>query len=252
MSPSIRETSPIRIIVTGEYQDLDSKFPSELGHRGTPLEWIAVPVLRFERLPVSPELVRNLEEHPSDWILFTSQRSVHYWAELLMELGIDFPVQTQVACIGEKTAEAASQDGFTPDFYPTEPGSEKFLEEFEDLLSNSQIKPSVFIPMAEGGRPLISDRLKTLGCSVTVLPLYKTFPRDDIGRFLTQEDIAKSSMILFTSPSSVDAFVRQFSIPEGVAVGSIGRFTSEHLQKKGISSQLLPEGDFERIGEILC
>jgi len=247
----MRETLPLRIIVTGEHQDLDAKFPTELGHRGTPLEWIAVPVLRFERLPVDPAIIHNLCEHPSDWILFASQRSVHFWAELLLEQGADFPIQTQVACIGEKTAEAASNDGFTPDFYPTEPGSEKFLEEFEELLSNSSIKPSLFIPMAEGGRTAVAERLKELGCSVTVLSLYKTFPREDIGRFLSQEDLQRSSMVLFTSPSSVDAFLTQFQIPDGMPVGSLGKFTSDYLEKKGFSSQILPEGDFERIGEIL-
>jgi uroporphyrinogen-III synthase len=59
-------------------------------------------------------------------------------------------------------------------------------------------------------------------------------------------------MILFTSPSSVEAFTSCFKIPRDMRVGSIGRFTAEHLVRKGIRPHLLPNGDFERIGEILC
>lgn len=170
-----------------------------------------------------------------------------------MEHGIDFPMETQVACIGARTAELANADGFTPDFYPTEPGSEKFLEEFEDLLSNNSVKPRVFLPTAEGGRPLIRERLKELGCEVISVPLYRTLPREDLAREVTQDELKASTLILFTSPSSVDAFTQFFRIPEGVKVGSIGRFTSEHLTKVGIREhQVLPQGDFERIGELLC
>jgi uroporphyrinogen-III synthase len=244
--------APIRILVTGEYEDLDSRFPSELGHNGTALEWVPLAVLRFERLPVSSDVIKRLIENPVDWILFTSQRSIHFWAELLMETGMDFPLETQVACIGEKTAEVANRDGFTPDFYPTEPGSEKFLEEFEALLGNNSVKPKVFIPMAEGARTTIRDRLQELGCEVTTVPLYRTLPREDLSRHMSQTEVEKSRLILFTSPSSVDAFTSCFTIPEETIIASLGKFTADYLTQKGFRGhRVLPEGDFERIGELL-
>lgn len=243
----------IKIIVTGEYEDLDSRFPVELGHQGKPFEWMPIKVLNFEKLLVDVEALKHKLEKAPDWILFTSQRSVRFWSELLMEAGIDFPIETQVACIGEKTAEAANQDGFTPDFYPTEPGTEKFLEEFADLISNNSIKPTVLIPMAEGGRTLVADKLREWGCEVELLPLYRTMAREDIARDLTQEELALSSLILFTSPSSVDAFLKVFSIPDGVRVAAIGKFTSDHLNQIGLQEHaLLPGSNFERMGELLC
>jgi uroporphyrinogen-III synthase len=243
---------PIRILVTGEYEDLDSRFPSELGHNGNALEWVPLAVLRFERLAVNSEIVKELVENPVDWIFFTSQRSVQFWAEVLMEQGVDFPLETQVACIGEKTAEAANRDGFTPDFYPTEPGTEKFLEEFEDLLGNNSVKPRIFIPMAEGARTTIRDRLRELGCDVTTVPLYRTLPREDLSRDMSQAEVEKSHLILFTSPSSVDAFTNCFTIPDEMLIGSLGKFTADYLTQKGFRGhRVLPEGDFERIGELL-
>lgn len=240
---------PIRILVTGEHEDLEKPEATSAG--GRPIEWIQLPVLRFERIPVDAAIVEDLVASPVEWILFTSQRAVRFWSELLLETNVDFPLETQVACIGERTAEYASQDGFTPDFYPTEPGTEKFLEEFRDLLSNNTVKPRVVIPMAEGGRTTIRDELAALGCKVISIPLYRTLPLDDIPKRLTAEELSKVSAILFTSPSSVDAFTKHFQIPKQAKVVAIGQFTGEYLEKKGLGPRLLPEGDFQRIGEVL-
>lgn len=242
----------IRVLVTGDREDLETRLPSELGFNGLSLEWIPLPVLRFERLKVDEDQLRGWVAHPPDWIIFTSHRSVRFWSELLLEHGLDFPIETQVACIGERTAESANLDGFTPDFFPTEPGSEKFLEEFEHLLSNNTLKPQVLMPMAQDGRGLIPQRLQEVGCQVTTVPLYKTLPREDLGRTISQEEIQRASLLIFTSPSSVEAFTRNFKIPDEIQVACLGQFTANYLTERGIPNRILPAGDFERVGELLC
>ena len=243
---------PIRILVTGEHEDFQSRCPSALPS-GEPLEWVQIPVLEFQRLPVPEGIVERLIHKPVDWIIFTSSRAVSFWSEVLMEQGLDFPLETQVACIGEHTAEIASRDGFTTDFFPTEPGTEKFLEEFEDLLSNNSVKPSIFIPMAEGGRTTLRDRLKSQGCEVISISLYRSLPRTDIAKTLSKEELEKASLILFTSPSSCDALLKAHQIPSHVKVASLGRYTASHLLNKGfIDQKMLPDGDFHRIAEVLC
>lgn len=242
----------IKILVTGDHEDLNSRFPSELGHRGQPLEWISIPVFSYERLQVDPDILKALDGDPPDWLIFTSQRSVGFWVDLLLEHGMSFPTQTQVAAIGQRTAEIANQEGFTPDFYPTEPGTEKFLEEFQDLLSNTYIKPYVFIPMAEGGRTTLRDELSNIGCRVKWVSLYRSVPKEDLLETVSQNDVDSADIILFTSPNSVDVFKSHFKIPKKVQVASIGRYTLEHLSKMGIKAERLPDGDFERIGELLC
>jgi uroporphyrinogen-III synthase len=241
-----------KIIVTGEHNDSGNRYPST-DHLGNTLLWQEVPVLNFERLPIESSTVQAMTEKPFDWIIFTSVRAVRFWSDFLLEQGIDFPIETQVACIGETTAHAAEMDGYTPDFFPTEPGSEKFLEEFEHLLSNRSEKPRVLIPAALGGRTTISDKLTELGCEILRLSIYKTTPRSDIKSNLTQNDLDEAALVLFTSPSSVDAVGSLFNIKKQVKVGSMGRFTQEHLEKKGVSEVvLLPEGDFQKVSEILC
>src|SRR5262245_6593332 len=135
----------LRVIVTGEH-DLEEK--SLTLSDGRRVEWIELNLLHFERLPIEKEFLEALSARPFQWILFTSPRSVQFWTETLVEHGLDFPVETQVACIGEKTATVAGDQGYTPDFYPTESGSEAFVEEFKDLLSNQNDKPRVLIPQA--------------------------------------------------------------------------------------------------------
>lgn len=243
---------PIRILVTGEQDDLEARFPAELGFRGTPLEWVAVPVLKFERLPVDADQISKLLENPAEWIIFTSPRGVRFWSDLLMEHGQQAPVEVRVACIGQKTAEVAHQEGFTPDFVPLQPGSEGFLESFLKLLKDASVKPSVFIPTAEGGRTMIREALEEFGCKVETLPIYRSVPRPDLHESLSQAELGEARAILFTSPSSVDAFIRVFTIPEGIQIFSIGKFTGDHLRRVGFQdTRTLPQGDFERIGEIL-
>ncbi len=70
--------APIRILITGEHDDLATRCPSKLP-TGEALEWVQLPVLQFERLKVDPDIVERLIQKPMDWILFTSQRSVQFF-----------------------------------------------------------------------------------------------------------------------------------------------------------------------------
>ena len=209
-------------------------------------------LLRFERIPVEKEFLEKVEKQPFQWVVFTSPRSVQFWTETLLEHGIDFPTETQVATIGESTGNAASEQGFNPDFYPTEPGSECFIQEFKDLISNSPDKPEVLIPQAANGRTYLKEKLEELGCKVTVLPLYKTIAIDESPADISPADLEDAALVLFTSPSNVAAFQKHFKLPKRARVGAIGKYTFDYLLQNGVPADLLPGGEFERVGEILC
>ena len=239
-----------RVLVTGEHDGLENRCPAELG--GRRVECVQLPVLDYKPLSVDPAVVTRLIQEPVDWIIFASSRAVRFFSECLLEKGVDFPLETQVGCIGEQTAKAAAQDGFNADFYPTEPGTEKFLEEFEELLSNNRAKPTIFLPAAEGGRPVLANRLRELGCQVISVSVYRSVPRDDLAQKISANEIGRYDLIVFTSPSSFDAFTRAFQVPPQAKVASMGQFTAAHLLAKGIREALvLPGGDLSRLGEIL-
>jgi uroporphyrinogen III methyltransferase/synthase len=230
---------------------LEENIPGMILDSEVSLEWIQWPVLDFQKIEIAKEVLSKVTDKPFEWIVFTSPRAVHFWTETMVEAGIDFPLETQVACIGESTSDVASSDGYTPDFYPTEPGSEVFLDEFEDLIKTNSQKPSVLIPMAEGGRLKIAERLAELGCAVTVVPLYRTKSRANLASSVPGGSLEDISVVIFTSPSSVEAVLGAVQLPQKAKVVAIGAFTREHLKKRGIDSQLLPGSSFERVGEIL-
>lgn len=238
--PSLTKTT--RVIVTGDRDDWSS-----VSSRG--IQWKSVPVLRYERLPVKPALLETQSAKPAEWIVFTSPRAVQFWSETLLAHGYEFPVETRVACLGEKTAEVAAADGFTVDFRPREPGTDGFLAEFG---RGERPPATVLIPAAEGGRPKLKEHLKARGFDVIWIPLYRTSTREDAADFLTGEELESADAIVFTSPSSVDAWLTHFEIPDRARIIAIGGFTGRHLETKGIMRpSLLPEGDFGRIAEVL-
>ncbi len=240
-----------RILITGDKQDLASRLPKQSAH--TSLEWIPVPVLQFEAIPVSKMALSRLSEVPVDWIIFTSPRAVRFWSQALLNEGYEMHTDTKVACIGERTALAADTDGFTPDFFPLLPGTEEFLAEFELTLKAQRRPATIIVPSAEKGRGDLQKSLLALGCQVLTLPVYRTKPIKNIQVPLTSEELADLDLLFFTSPSSVKAFTAQVPLPAGVPIGCLGTYTATHLKKMGVSSpRILPSADYERIGELLC
>ncbi len=233
-----------RVLVTGDRDDWAS-----VGTASGAVEFISVPVLEYARLPIRMELLEHwLVQKPAEWIVFTSPRAVRFWSEVLLENGFEFPVETRVACVGSRTAEVASEEGYCVDFAPRQPGTEGFLEEFEKVTSPA----SVLIPAAAGGRLKIRDRLQRMGYEVTWTPLYETRSKSDIAHGVSAQSLETANAIVFTSPSSVDAFLDAFQLPENVRIIAIGGFTGKHLESKGyVRPRLLPGGDFSRIEEAL-
>ncbi len=238
----------VKILVTGDRDK--AKLPPTLGEGKAAIEWLELPVLEFEALPVASETLEALAKNPVDWIIFTSARAVRFWSEAWMDAGEDFPTETKVACVGQVTANAATQDGLDSDFFPSEPGSDRFLAEFEAVLAEAGRKPRVAIPMAEGGRTKIAERLKELGCLVQVIPLYRTRMKADLGNALSPEQIESLNGLLFTSPSSVEAYLSYFTVPKAAQLFAIGTFTESALVEHGLSASLVPGGDLQRIGEV--
>lgn len=241
----------LSIFVTGEHLEPGGGgLPTSLGAR--PLEWISLPVLEFRRLPVPHEILRRCVDDPFGWIVFSSPRGVEFWSESLIENQIDFPLETQVACMGEGTATAAEFDGFTPDFFPTEPGTEGFLSEFESLLVNNLIKPSILLPSAENGRTALREKLAELGCEIVWFALYQTKARKDLKSVVEKIHRVESGVLVFTSPSSVDALLDETTLPPAIStVVAMGEYTADRLRGRGLIPRILPSADLSRLQEIL-
>jgi len=236
----------IRVGVTGVGHEL----PELRGD--VAVEWVEIPTLRYEAIDWPRGIQEGLIAKPFDWIIFSSRRSLSFFSDFLKKANREFPVESQIACIGESTARFAEEQGWFSDFYPTESGSEGFLKEFEDLISNNRIKPRVFMPSALNGRRLIADRLRELGCEVCLVPIYQ-------GLRINPEDSASSlalvngcDALILTSPTQAEAFLDYYPLRSETRLIAMGDFTNDHLRTRGFEKVIsLPNSDFSRLGEIL-
>ncbi|MCB9254398.1 MAG: uroporphyrinogen-III synthase [Bdellovibrionaceae bacterium] len=241
-------SEPLNILVTGD-ETLRSRLPSRAGEHA--LEWTILPVLEFERLPVPESIFDSLSGY--DWLIFTSPRAVQFWTEALLEAGTEVGPETRIACMGPRTAEVASNDGYTPDLVPEKPGTEGFIEAFGPLDLEEK---KILIPQAEKGRGEIESPLRAAGAVVTTVPLYRTRPRKPIP-WVARTPLDSMDLLIFTSPSSVRAVVSQFEVDRGRPVACLGDYTAVALRAEGFKEpHCLRGAKFESIkdwiGERSC
>jgi uroporphyrinogen-III synthase len=99
---------------------------------------IAHEISVYRTLPVEPDL-QGLGALRSgvDVITFTSPSTVHNFAEIARDAGLDplnLPGHPRLACIGPITAEAASQEGFEVDMIAEEYTAEGLVEIIKDQV----------------------------------------------------------------------------------------------------------------------
>jgi uroporphyrinogen-III synthase len=223
----------MKVLVTGEHDGLP-----KLQVRGEAVEWIEFPVIRFEATEVPPEAKSWIFSEPPQWIIFTSPRSVEFWKRAMGGL----PKGSRLAAIGRSTADCL---GGAAAFVPKQSGSEGFLAEFAGPQVRKGVR--ILIAGAEGGRTWLGEKLTEAGAKVDRLPLYRTLPREDVPPI--PPDVA---IVIFTSPSSVEALLGARTLPKGASLVSLGKFTSETLARRGLGPfREIPDGDWTRVGEVL-
>jgi uroporphyrinogen-III synthase len=227
-----------KILVTGEH--IFSPHPQ--------YEVTSIPIFDYHKISVDLSILKPTPQ----WIIFTSPRSVRFFSEILLDAQEELPLEIQIACIGNETSEVAQYEGYEVDFFPVDAGSEGFLEEFEALLANVTEKPKVVIVQAKKGRNLLQQKLSALGCMVTSLEVYEKTPRVNLKNILEEKPLKNFDLVLFTSPSSFEAVQSVSEIAKDSPIAAMGTFTSAHLTAQGYIHKILPNGDFERLEELLC
>ena len=170
-------------------------------------------------IKIVPEDVQQPDFKNINWIFFTSANAVAHFPYFdVVEDG------TKWAAVGRGTLAALREKSIDPDFIgmgsPDEVGS-------------------VFRAELGSGRALIvcgknglRNVQKSLGdADFTECEVYSTVP-DPLqveGNF---------EILVFTSPSNVEAFLKENSIPSGAQLVSIGKSTAQSLQKHGYDSTI--------------
>jgi uroporphyrinogen-III synthase len=170
---------------------------------------VAAPTIRIVPLADLSALRAALRREPSyDWVVFTSQNTVHVVCDRLADWGLAPGDLTRaaVAAIGPATAEALTQRGVAADLVP-----ERFVAEavVAAFAARGDVRGKhVLVPRAREARDALPEGLRGLGALVDVIPVYETVRETGDGSGLAAEILAGTiDAITFTSSSTVRGFV---------------------------------------------
>lgn len=154
-----------------------------------------------------------------DYLLFTSRFAVKYW--ILSNGGFDIE---NVVSIGAKTSEALRNAGVKNIKQTEKDDSYGVIDWF-----SAQKKGRVLIPRSNIALPIIPDGLKALGFEVETVTAYiNRMPQNPI-----KVNLDKIDKIIFTSPSTVDNFVKLYGgIPNEKILETRGVVTEKRLKEK--------------------
>ena len=208
------------------------------GLRALGAEPVEVPVLEIH----PPQSFATLDAalrgfNAYEWIIFTSANTVRALVERSASLGISFgsAIQPRVAAIGEATATAASNAGFTVSLVPPSYVAESLVEGLADQASGRRI----LLARAESARDVIPDVLRQAGAQVDVVDAYRNVLPESAPELLRRALAGRIDAATFTSSSSAlhlaEAARRAgISFPfGGVRAISIGPITSQTLRELG-------------------
>jgi uroporphyrinogen-III synthase len=199
---------------------------------------VEVPVLEI-RPPVDfaplDAALRQLDIY--DWLIFTSANTVRAMVERSAALGISFAFAPtpKVAAVGEATAKAVRDAGFSVALVPESYVAESLVEALAGVAEGDRI----LLARAEVARDVIPEALRAAGARVDVVDAYRNVLPESTPALLRTALEQGIDAATFTSSSSVTHLAEAasaaglaFPFP-GVKAISIGPITSATLREYG-------------------
>jgi len=208
--------------------------PEKYVHLGTIVHRLIVKCVGLEDYSHFDGILKRLETF--DWLIFTSAHGVRYFFERLRLVGSDARslASLRIAAIGKTTAGELAGFGIMADLVPDNESSAGLLEKFASLNMKSK---RVLLPRAKVASRELPEGLAAIGAEVAEVPAYMTVEVEP-----ADVDFEHIDKILFTSGSSVRAFVKKFGkVPPRVEAYCLGLPTQAEAKKHGISAEILPQ-----------
>ncbi|KQC02483.1 hydroxymethylbilane synthase [Pedobacter sp. Hv1] len=157
-----------------------------------------------------------------DWIFFSSRNGVEYFFKLNPVL----PKKVQFGVVGRGSEDTLRKFGHLADFVGESGDIVEVAEEFAKLV----VGQTVMFPRAQDS--LLSIQ-KSLGADTKIvdLPIYETVIEDNI-------DGTAAEILIFTSPSNVDAYFTDNLLEPEQKVIAIGNSTGKKFEEMGVKYAL--------------
>jgi uroporphyrinogen-III synthase len=194
------------------------------------IELLALPMISFQ--------AKNFETPKSeeyDAIFFTSPRSVQFFLE-----NVKVDSNTVIGAIGNSTAKAINEKGYNADFVGKHSGQpNEVAKAFKSAIGDRR----VLFPQSSRSKKSIQSSLRSDQCIDLVV--YKTLLEPD-------ELKVSPDILVFTSPSNVEAFLQRNKINSDQKVIAWGDSTAHYLEKNGVSSMhTLEKSSLEELKSLL-
>jgi uroporphyrinogen III methyltransferase/synthase len=216
-----------RVLVLGTH-------PEKYAHLGTIVHRPIVECVGLEDYSRLDEAIKRIGEF--DWLIFTSANGVRFFFKRLRlnDLDVRAMCSLRVAVIGKTTARRLAGFGILADLVPGTESSAGLLKEFKTLKIRGK---KVLLPQARAASGELAEGLVRMGATVEEAPAYETVEMEP-----ADVDLEYIDKILFTSGSTVRAFVKKFGrVPSRIKAYCLGVPTQQEAKKHGIDAEILPQ-----------
>ena len=159
-----------------------------------------------------------------DWVFFSSKNGVEYFLSLKPE----FNKRTKFGVLGRGSEEMLRSFGIMPDFSGEDEGidTQEIAQEFAKIANGS----TVLFPGAKESLRTVQSAMSA-DTKVIELPVYETVIDEEVPQ-------SYAEVLLFTSPSNVEAYFADNLLEPGQQVICIGRSTGRKFDEMGVKYTL--------------
>ncbi len=188
-------------------------------------EVFCMPMLAYK--PISRNLRKLSMSYLSRFqrLIFTSANGVKFFMEQLLAHQMDARILAgkKITAVGPKTADRLRQFGIVADEVPAPHHADGIF----DMLWDKVQGESILIPGSALSREALSIQLKSVGASVTALPIYQTVPPK-----CSVYSVKDGDYVIFTSPSTVTHFLdSKMATDKKITCFAIGHVTTEKIHE---------------------
>ncbi len=248
--PDVIKNNPLRtpaVFIAGRVVQLQDKLdwfsqkprilhlgthPERCAHLGTIVHRPIIQCVEAEDTELISRCLRGAGQY--DWIVFTSAHGVKFFFKKLLTIGLDSRIfsKTRFAVIGRTTGQCLLEFGIRADLCPADESSKGLLDEFVQIETDGL---SILLPQADISSPELPEGLIKRGAKLQRLVIYQTIEKD-----IEDVDLNYIDKILFTSSSTVRAFVKKFgTVPKHIQALCLGIPTQTTAREFNIDAAIV-------------
>lgn len=165
--------------------------------------------------------LKNIPE--AEWVFFSSKQAVrHFLGQTKLRPG------TKIAVVGKATSDELRKFNLHADFIGGGNDTRVTAKQFAAVAGRSR----VLFPQAKGSLKTVQQQMPA--AQVIDLVVYETIRR-------SADDLPAAEVLVFTSPSNVEAFFEKNSVHSGQKLVAMGHATGNTLKEKGFHSFWSPD-----------